>query len=27
LDGQVRNASPHETNGWVEERISWSPLP
>jgi serine/threonine protein kinase len=27
LDGQVQNANPHETNGWVEERISWSSLP
>jgi serine/threonine-protein kinase len=27
LDGRVRNASPYETQGWVEERISWAPLP
>jgi tetratricopeptide (TPR) repeat protein/predicted Ser/Thr protein kinase len=27
LDGQVRGAAPHETHGWVEERISWGPLP
>jgi len=27
LDGQVRGAAPHETHGWVEERISWSPQP
>jgi tetratricopeptide (TPR) repeat protein/predicted Ser/Thr protein kinase len=27
LDGRVRNVAPHETHGWVEERISWSPLP
>jgi Tol biopolymer transport system component len=27
LDGQVRNASPYESHGWVEERISWAPLP
>jgi TolB protein len=27
LDGQVRDAAPHETHGWVEERISWAPLP
>ena len=27
LDGRVQNASPHETHGWVEERISWGPLP
>jgi tetratricopeptide (TPR) repeat protein len=27
LDGQVQNAAPHEINGWVEERISWAPLP
>jgi hypothetical protein len=26
LDGRVHNAAPHETNGWVEERISWAPL-
>jgi TolB protein len=26
-DGRVRNAAPHETFGWVEERISWAPLP
>ncbi len=25
LDGRVRGAAPHETHGWVEERISWSP--
>jgi hypothetical protein len=27
LDGRVRDAAPHETHGWVEERISWAPLP
>jgi tetratricopeptide (TPR) repeat protein len=27
LDGKVQNANPQETNGWVEERISWSSLP
>lgn len=27
LDGKVRDASPHEIQGWVEERISWGPLP
>jgi Tol biopolymer transport system component len=27
LDGQVQGAAPHETHGWVEERISWGPLP
>jgi Tol biopolymer transport system component/tetratricopeptide (TPR) repeat protein len=27
LDGRVRAAAPHETHGWVEERISWAPLP
>ncbi len=27
LDGQVRGAAPHELYGWVEERISWAPLP
>jgi tetratricopeptide (TPR) repeat protein len=27
LDGQVRGAPLHESHGWVEERISWSPLP
>jgi tetratricopeptide (TPR) repeat protein/predicted Ser/Thr protein kinase len=27
LDGQVRDAAPHEIHGWVEERISWSQLP
>ncbi|MGD9375115.1 MAG: protein kinase [Anaerolineae bacterium] len=27
LDGQVRGAAPHELHGWVEERISWAPLP
>jgi serine/threonine protein kinase len=27
LDGRVRDAAPHETHGWVEERISWGPLP
>jgi Tol biopolymer transport system component len=27
LDGQVRGSAPHETHGWVEERISWGPLP
>jgi WD40 repeat protein len=25
LDGRVRNAASHETNGWLEERISWAP--
>ena len=27
LDGQVRDAALHENHGWVEERISWAPLP
>lgn len=27
LDGRVQNAAPYETHGWVEERISWGPLP
>ena len=27
IDGQVRDASLHENHGWVEERISWAPLP
>jgi Tol biopolymer transport system component len=27
LDGRVRDAAPHEIHGWVEERISWAPLP
>ncbi|MFN2165394.1 MAG: TolB family protein [Anaerolineae bacterium] len=27
LDGHVQAAAPHETHGWVEERISWAPLP
>ena len=27
LDGQVRDAAPYEIHGWVEERISWAPLP
>jgi len=27
LDAKVRNAAPHETRGWVEERISWAPKP
>jgi len=27
LDGQVRDAALHESHGWVEERISWAPLP
>lgn len=27
LDGQVRDAAPHERYGWVEERITWAPLP
>jgi hypothetical protein len=27
LDGRVQDAAPHENQGWVEERISWSPLP
>jgi serine/threonine protein kinase len=26
-DGRVQTAAPHETHGWVEERISWGPLP
>ena len=25
LDGRVTGAAPHETHGWVEERISWGP--
>ena len=27
IDGQVRDAAVHENHGWVEERISWAPLP
>jgi len=27
LDGQVRDAAPHEIHGWVEEQISWNQLP
>ena len=27
LDGQVRDAALHESQGWVEERISWAPIP
>ena len=27
LEGQVQGAAPHEIHGWVEERISWGPLP
>ncbi len=27
LEGEVQNAAPHEIHGWVEERISWAPLP
>ncbi len=27
LEGPVRGAAPHEVHGWVEERISWGPLP
>ena len=27
LDGQVRDAAPHEIRGWVEEQISWNQLP
>jgi tRNA A-37 threonylcarbamoyl transferase component Bud32/tetratricopeptide (TPR) repeat protein len=27
LDGEVRGSAPHETHGWVEERISWNDLP
>jgi serine/threonine protein kinase len=27
LDGKVRDAASHEIQGWVEERISWAPLP
>ena len=27
LDGQVRDAALHESHGWVEERISWAPIP
>jgi hypothetical protein len=27
LDGRVHDAAPHEIHGWVEERISWAPLP
>jgi tetratricopeptide (TPR) repeat protein len=27
LEGQVQGANPQEIFGWVEERISWSPLP
>jgi len=27
IDGQVRDAALHENHGWVEERITWAPLP
>jgi tetratricopeptide (TPR) repeat protein len=27
LDGRVQQAAAYDTNGWVEERISWAPLP
>ena len=27
LGGRVRDAALHESQGWVEERISWAPLP
>jgi Tol biopolymer transport system component len=27
LGGQVQDAASHENLGWVEERISWAPLP
>jgi len=27
LDGRVRSAVSHQTHGWLEERISWSPAP
>jgi predicted Ser/Thr protein kinase/tetratricopeptide (TPR) repeat protein len=27
IEGQVRGAAPHEIIGWVEERLSWAPLP
>ena len=27
LDGRVRDAALHESHGWVEERISWAPMP
>jgi len=27
IAGQVRDAALHESHGWVEERISWAPLP
>ncbi|MBN1135542.1 MAG: protein kinase [Anaerolineae bacterium] len=27
LDGRVRSAASHDTYGWVEERISWGPVP
>jgi tRNA A-37 threonylcarbamoyl transferase component Bud32 len=27
IDGRVRAVAPHESRGWVEERISWAPLP
>jgi len=27
LDGRVRTAVSHQTHGWLEERISWSPAP
>ena len=27
LDSRVQSAAPHETHGWVEERISWGLLP
>lgn len=25
LDGEIRDTSPHEIHGWIEERISWAP--
>jgi hypothetical protein len=27
IEGQVQGAAPHEILGWVEERLSWAPLP
>jgi tetratricopeptide (TPR) repeat protein/predicted Ser/Thr protein kinase len=27
LEGSIRGAASHEIQGWVEERISWAPLP
>jgi tetratricopeptide (TPR) repeat protein len=27
LDGRIRGAASHEVQGWVEERISWAPVP